>query len=45
MYILCVCSLSYAAYKARAPYYIVVCGFWLSDIFAHYLTKGTIFGK
>jgi hypothetical protein len=41
----CVCSLSYPACKAHAPYNII-CG--LSDsttFFSHYLTNGTIFGK
>jgi hypothetical protein len=41
----CVCSLSYPACKAHAPYYIIICG--LSDyttFFPRFLKKGTIFG-
>jgi hypothetical protein len=46
MFSVCVCSLSYPACKAHAPYYIVICGlFWLFCIFRHYLINGTIFGK
>ena len=36
----CVCSLSYPACKAHAPYYIV----WLYHIFPHYLINVTLFG-
>jgi hypothetical protein len=45
LHTLCVCSLSYPACKAHAPYYIVICGLWLHQIFRHYLLNGTIFGK
>jgi hypothetical protein len=31
----CVCSLSYPACKAHAPYYIVICGLSGSTIFFH----------
>jgi hypothetical protein len=42
----CFCSLSYPAYKAHAPYYIVICGLpGLYHIFPHYLIKGTNFEK
>jgi hypothetical protein len=42
----CVCSLSYAACKAHAPYYIVICGLsGCTVFFPHYLINGTIFGK
>jgi len=33
----CVCSLSYSAYKAHEPYYIIIC-------VPHYLINGTMFG-
>ena len=36
----CLCSLSYPARYAHAPY----CNLWLVNIFPNYLTKGTIFG-
>jgi hypothetical protein len=43
---MCVCSLSYAACKAHAPCYNVICGLSGSTIiFPLYLIKGTIFGK
>jgi hypothetical protein len=43
----CVCSLSYPACEAHAPYYIIICGLYTSTIhsFLHYLIKGTIFVK
>ena len=34
----CVCSLSYPAGKARAPYYIVVCGLSCSTTFFHIIS-------
>jgi hypothetical protein len=40
----CVCSLSYSARNARAPYFHLW-PFRLYNIFPHYLIKGTIFGK
>jgi hypothetical protein len=42
-----VCSHSYPACKAHAPYNIVVCGLSgrLYHIFPHYLTNDTIFGE
>jgi hypothetical protein len=41
----CVCSLSYPAYKAHAPYDIVICGLSGSTVFIpHYLIKGKILG-
>ena len=41
---MCVCSLSYTACKAHAPYYIVICGLSGSTIFfPHILVKGAIF--
>jgi hypothetical protein len=37
----CVCSLSYPACKAHAPYYIVICGLsGCTKIFPHYLING-----
>jgi hypothetical protein len=37
-------SLSYPAFKAHAPYFIVTCGLLRSTIFfPHYLINGTIF--
>jgi hypothetical protein len=42
----CVCSLSYPACKAHAPYYIVFCDFFgCTTSFSHYLTNCPIFGK
>jgi hypothetical protein len=38
----CVCSLSYPAHKAHAPYYIAICDL---SIFPHYLINSTIFGE
>jgi hypothetical protein len=38
----CVCSLSYPAWKAHAPYYIHL---WTYRIFSRFLIKGKIFGK
>jgi hypothetical protein len=36
----------YTAYKARAPFYAVICGLGGSDIFfSHYLISGTTLGK
>ena len=40
---LCVCSLSYPARKAHAPYYCHLLPVWLYHIFSHYLTNGTTF--
>ena len=40
----CVCSLRYPACKARAPY-CHLWPIWLYNIFPHYLTNGTIFGR
>jgi len=40
----CICSLSYLAYKSHAPY----CGLWpigLYHIFPRYPVNGTVFGK
>ena len=34
----CVCSLSYPAYKARAPYYIVTCDLSGCTIFFHIIS-------
>ena len=43
---MCVCSLSYPAYKKHAPYYIVIGGMSRSTIYFHiYLTNGAIFGE
>jgi hypothetical protein len=40
------CSLSYPAYKAYAPYYIVLCGLSGCTIyFSHHLINGTVFRK
>jgi hypothetical protein len=42
----CLCSLSYSACKAHAPYlYCPLWPVWLYRIFPHYLINGTIFGK
>jgi hypothetical protein len=40
-----VCSLSYLARKAYAPYFIVICGLSGCTIFFHILVNGTIFRK
>ena len=42
---LCVCSLSYPAYKTHAPYYIVICDLSGSTIFLNIISKGKIFRK
>jgi hypothetical protein len=34
----CVCSLSYTAFKAHAPYYTVICGLFGSTIFFHIMS-------
>jgi hypothetical protein len=46
LHIMSVCSLSYPACKAHAPYYIVICGLsGCYHIFPHYVINGTIFAK
>ena len=48
IFCMCVCSLSYPAYKAHVPYYIVLyCHLWpvWLLIFPNYLINGTILGK
>ena len=40
----CVCSLSYPACNAHAPYYIFMWPVWLYHICPYYLINGTIFG-
>ena len=40
----CLCSLSYTAYKADTPYY-TICGLSGDPLFRHCLRSGTIFEK
>ena len=42
---MCVCSPSYPARKAHAPYRTVICGLFGSKILQHYLNNGIIFGR
>jgi hypothetical protein len=37
-------SLWYTAFKAHAPYYIVICGLSVSTSFYHIISNGTVFG-
>jgi len=39
----CACSLNYPACKTHAPYYVVICGLFVSTMFFH--INGTIFGE
>ena len=41
----CVCSLSYPACNANAPYYIIVCGLWGSCILFHIISQAVRFGR
>jgi hypothetical protein len=41
----CVCSLSYPACKAHAPYYIVICGMSGSTVVFHIISQKTRFSK
>jgi hypothetical protein len=48
LHVLSVClysCLSYSAFRAYAPYYIVICRLSASTIFFHIIINGTIFGK
>jgi len=40
-----VCSVSYPACKAHAPYCIIICGLWLHHIFLPYKINSAILGE
>jgi len=42
---MCVCSLIYPEYNARAPYNIVICGLSASTAFFHIILQTTLFSK
>jgi len=43
IFYVCVCRLSFPAYNAHAPYYIVICGLAHSTIFFHLNSKTALF--
>jgi len=40
-----ICSLTYPAFKAQAPFYIVICSLSGFTIFFNYLINGMILGE